>query len=175
MSEPSPTELFACLIEKRQAMYRIAARMVDDQAAEDLVQEAFASAVAGRHSFRGEAQMFSWVCGILMNHCRAELRRRRFKSVLSLQWLIEAGSSNQPQTDPKQSPERRAEQSERQALLRDSLKDLPEAQRAAVILVQLEGLSAKAAAEALQSTEAAVWKALSRARQTLRRVLNDKI
>ena len=60
---------------------RVAAAIVGDrELGRDVVQEAFASAVAKRRSFRGEGQLEAWVWRIVVNAAR-DARRRRHADV----------------------------------------------------------------------------------------------
>lgn len=164
-------------LEKSDALYRIASRMVDRQSADDLVQEALTRAFASRQQFRGDSAPFSWLCGILMNLCRGELRRRRVKSWFSLNWFVDYGDEPAPEMESTktQSPIEQLEMLERDRLLREAVATLPENQKAALILVSFEAMSVKETALCLKTSEDAVWKSLSRGRATLRRTLNDSL
>ena len=164
-------------LEKSEALYRIASRMVDRQGADDLVQEALTRAFASRSQFRGESAPFSWLCGILMNLCRAELRRRRVKSWFSLNWFVEFGEEKAPEMESRktQSPIEQLEARERDRLLREAVATLPEKQKAALILVSFEGMSVRDAALCLETSEDAIWKSLSRGRAALRRTLDEAL
>lgn len=156
-------------LTRRAALLRVAQRMAGDAGAEDLVQEALTRAYGARHTYRGEAQPFSWLCGVLLNVVRAELRRRKVRAWLSLDRCLEGGVEPTHTLDPAE----RLRRVEREAALRAAVADLPHAQRAALVLVSLEGLPAAEVARALGTSEAAVWKALSRGRARLREVLRD--
>lgn len=160
-------------LANQERLFRVAARMVDAATAEDLVQEAYTRAFAARGRYRGDATPFTWLCGVLLNVCRSELRRRRVRRFLRLGRTIEEGPELEP-VDPAAGPALVAAQTEQVSALRAAIGTLPHAQRAAVVLVNLEGVSAAEAARVLGSTEAAVWQALSRARKTLRRALDDR-
>ena len=55
-----------------------------------------------------------------------------------------------------------------------ALELLPVGQRTAFVMCELEGLSAREAARALGTTEAAVWKQVSKARKALRRAVQKE-
>ncbi|MBX3468718.1 MAG: RNA polymerase sigma factor [Planctomycetes bacterium] len=153
------------------ALLRVAARMVGDaHAAEDLVQETFVRAFAARGRFRGDARPFTWFCAILLNLAKNELRRRAVRRLFSLGLLVEAGGEP---AAPGAGPAARAEGDDEGRALRAAIARLPHMQRAALVLVSLEGLPAADAARALRTTEAAVWQALSRGRAALRRDHRD--
>ncbi len=171
---PDPTTadgFTAAALESRAALWRIAARMVDADAAEDLVQETFARAFATRATFRGEGRPFAWLCGVLLNVCRSERRRRQVRRALSLHREVEPGGEALAPPDPAAGPPARLEQDERQAALHAAIARLPHKQRGALVLVALEGLPVPEAARVLDTTEQAVWQALSRGRARLRQEL----
>lgn len=152
------------------ALLRIAQRMLGDaHRAEDVVQEALARAYAGRDRFRREATAFSWLCGVTINVCRGELRRQRLRRWLSLDRLVDG----QREPGRRRPPEAELERTEREQALHDALAQLPTKQRAALVLVSLEGRAAREAAAVLNTSEAAVWQSLSRGRARLRELLHD--
>lgn len=168
----SPDAFRAAALEHRAALYRVAVRLLGEvEGAEDVVQEALARAFAGRDGFRGDARPFTWLCGFVVNLCRAELRRRRVRRWLSLSWVVQPGE-REVDVEPR-APETgdALVRAERAQALRAALARLPEGQRAALVLVSQEGLTAREAALALETTEAAVWQAVSRARRALREEL----
>lgn len=61
----------------RMRAMKVAARIVGPQDAEDMVQNAYVSALSTRCDFRGECQAFTWFHRIVMNHCLMHLRRAK--------------------------------------------------------------------------------------------------
>ncbi|MCO5170553.1 MAG: RNA polymerase sigma factor [Planctomycetes bacterium] len=162
----------AAALEHRRALWRVATRLLGtEDGAEDVVQEALTRAFAGRDRFRGDARPFTWLCGVLVNVCRGELRRRRVRRWLSLSRVVQPGAA-EAAPEPAAPPTPDAlERAERREALRAAMARLPGGQRAALVLVAQEGLTAQEAAAALNTTEAAVWQAVSRARRALRDAL----
>jgi RNA polymerase sigma-70 factor, ECF subfamily len=68
------------------AIYRIVGA---DDDARDLCQEAFLKAYRGLGTFKREARFSSWLYQIALNVCRDRIRRRRGKTVVSLDELEE--------------------------------------------------------------------------------------
>ena len=61
-----------------QRLFRTARGVVrDDAEAEDVVQEAYVRAFTSLHSFRGEAQLSTWLTRIALNEALGRVRRRR--------------------------------------------------------------------------------------------------
>jgi RNA polymerase sigma factor (sigma-70 family) len=161
----TPEGFRAAVEAAHEPLLRVAVRMTgDSHLAEDLVQEALVRAFASRGRFRGDARPFTWFCSILLNLVRSDARRRAIKRFFSLTVDHDA-----PSDAP--GPAAVAERTDEGDALRAAIAELPHGQRAALVLVSLEGLSAADAARALDTTEEAVWQALSRGRAALRRIL----
>jgi RNA polymerase sigma-70 factor (ECF subfamily) len=59
-----------------EQVWRLCARLVDDQCADDLAQDAFLRAVGSLSTFRGDASFRTWLLAIARNTCMDELRTR---------------------------------------------------------------------------------------------------
>jgi RNA polymerase sigma-70 factor (ECF subfamily) len=70
--------------------------------------------------------------------------------------------------EPGASPYERAAQRQEQLLIAEALRALPEKERAAIVLRDLEGLSTREVAKVLGSTETTVRSQICRARLKLR-------
>jgi RNA polymerase sigma-70 factor (ECF subfamily) len=141
------------------------ARVAGDQAvAEDLLQETLLAAVASADSFRGDAAVSTWMCGIARHlvarhweaERRAEVARSRLREVTALE----------PTTDTEQ-----------QLLDREqvaaALGRLPALHRQVLVLKYLDGLPVEQIAEQTGRTRVQVQSLLQRAREGLRRELGQ--
>jgi RNA polymerase sigma-70 factor, ECF subfamily len=129
---------------------RVAASVTgNSEQARDAVQEAFATAVRKRRSFRGEGPLEAWVWRIVLNAARSDLRRS-----------IPAVDHDQP-TAANGQPEQDAE-------LRVALARLPERQRLAVFLRYYADLDYAAIGEALGIRTGTVSATLNEAHAALR-------
>jgi RNA polymerase sigma-70 factor, ECF subfamily len=142
----------------RVPLYRLAARLVGNLAdAEDALQDAYASAfralLAGQYD--GRAKVETWLYRIVTNACVDHLRKRREEP---------SEETREPRFDGQVRAEARVALRELDALLRG----LQPLDRAALVLVTVEGLSAKEAASALGCSEGAIEQRLVRARAALR-------
>jgi RNA polymerase sigma-70 factor (ECF subfamily) len=72
------------------AIYRI---MGSEEEARDLCQEAFLKAYRALPGFKGEARFSSWLYQIALNLCRDRMRRRKGKTLVSLDEVSEGGVS----------------------------------------------------------------------------------
>ncbi len=59
-----------------EQVWRLCSRLVDEQSADDLAQDAFVRAIRALPSFRGEASAQTWLLTIARNACMDELRMR---------------------------------------------------------------------------------------------------
>jgi RNA polymerase sigma factor (sigma-70 family) len=140
---------------------RVAAAIVESaEAAEDVVQEAFASAVARRGSFRGSGAASAWIWRIVVNGALSRQRRGRLERRLT-EWL-KAGRND--------TEDRRANDDSFRALV----ARLPERQRTVLFLRYYADLDYAAIAEVLSIRPGTVGKLLHDARATLRAALGDE-
>jgi RNA polymerase sigma-70 factor (ECF subfamily) len=158
------TELFRRFHEP---VARYLSRLVHDPAdVEDLVQATFLEVARGHAQYGSRAKVRTWLFGIATNLARVFWRsaRRRVRLVRELT-LVEAHTAGHgiPSAMDSQS---------QIALARRALEALPEGQREAFVLCEIEGLTAKEAAEVLTISEAAVWKRVSYARSTILRYVS---
>lgn len=129
--------------------------------AEDVVQEAFVRAYVHLAGFRGESSFRSWLLRIVFSAAHDHLRlRRRGAPALDL-----AAVSGPVDLESSERPERL----DRIAMLRRAIEELPEKQRAALLLKVYEGLSHDEVARVIRSTAGATRVYLALARQSLRR------
>jgi len=131
----------------------------DREAADDLVQDTLETAVARARQWRGDGTLRSWLFRILLNRFRDGLRRRRAAPVVAL-------FPDAPEPPVPGDGEARLALAEVHA----AMGRLPEDQRAALLLVALEGLSLAEAAQALGVAEGTLASRLARARAGLRQM-----
>jgi RNA polymerase sigma-70 factor (ECF subfamily) len=148
-------ELEALYRSRFDVFARVAASVTGDaDRARDAVQEAFATAVRKRRSFRGDGPLEAWVWRIVLNAARSDVRRAVPVAVHD-----ESASMNgRPEQD---------------AELRASLARLPERQRTAVFLRYYADLDYAAIGEALGITTGTVAATLNAAHTTLRSRLEE--
>lgn len=136
---------------------RAAAAIVGDQAGgADAVQEAFASAIRSRRSFRGEAPLEGWLWRIVVNAALALRRQRRFEPEPDEPML--AVENGQPVED---------------LTVRRWVAALPERQRLTVFLRYFADLDYRAIAAALDVEVGTVSATLSAAHTALRRSMQE--
>ncbi|MAD60396.1 MAG: hypothetical protein CMH49_02630 [Myxococcales bacterium] len=133
----------------QQAIFNLCLRLLNDRAeAEDMTQETFIRAFQAIRSFREEASLNTWLYRIATNLCKnriAYLSRRKQRSHDHLPVLeAKSGELWQSKATSKpvhDQPEQSLESKEAQTLITQALKQLPEKQRTALTLRDIQGLS----------------------------------
>lgn len=157
-------------------VYGLCLRMLgSQQAAEDAAQEAFISAFRNVAGIRS-ATVRPWLFRIAANACIDELRRRKRQSHLSLDAPVhdETGDRRHDAPDPAPGPEQSALRGEVRRALEIELRRLPDDQRLAVVLCDVEGLSYEEIAASMGSSIGTVKSRISRGRSRLREALRAK-
>ncbi|MEX2228267.1 MAG: sigma-70 family RNA polymerase sigma factor [Dehalococcoidia bacterium] len=162
------------VLSHQNALYSLALRMLGSrEAAEDATQEAFIRAYRRLETFRG-GNFRSWLFSIVANVSRDELRRRKRRPQLSLDYARD--DPDRADLDPADAdplPEARAEQADLRRVLEAALRALPDEWRELVVLVDVGGLAYDEAARATGLPVGTVKSRLSRARGRLRDLLRD--
>jgi len=143
------------------AIYRI---MGSDEEARDLCQEAFLKALRGLGTFKKEARFSSWLYQIALNVCRDRLRRRRGRTLVSLDELDESPAGLAKGPTALELVESR---SLAQVVAR-AMETLPREQREVVILKEYQGLTFPEIAEVLDVPVSTVKTRLYRGLDQLR-------
>ena len=161
-----------------QRVYTQARRITgQEQDAEDVTQQAFLSALEHLADFRGEASFATWLTRIATHAALKIIRKRQGLPTMSLEAATEEqetyGSIPHPEyiTDWREGPAELATHSETQRLIDTALAQLDEKHRLVFLLRDVEGMSVKETAEALQLSETNVKVRLLRARLQLREQL----
>jgi RNA polymerase sigma-70 factor (ECF subfamily) len=149
---------FTTLIERhRHRLWAVALRTTGDpQDAEDALQDALISAFRRADQFRGDAAVTTWLHRIVVNASLDRIRRRTARPTV-------------PLPDEPAIADLRDDlgQRETQLAVLDALAQLPEDQRDAVLLVDLEGYSVIEAAAILGCPEGTIKSRCSRGRKRL--------
>ncbi len=158
-------------------LFRVAVNILhDEDAAEDITQQAFLSAFRSLGTFRG-GSLRSWLCRILVNASYDELRRLSRAKILPLQDTDQDGEETGPifwLADPDPSPEAQVETGELLETIKNCLDALPRHYRLVVSLVDVDGLSYDEAAIALGVPVGTIKSRLARARDALRTALQRR-
>lgn len=133
---------------------------------EDLVQSTFLEVASGRARFERRSTVSTWLLGIATNvarhHMRSRTRRRRLLAAIRDMWSPEPPS-----------PSRVVSARRDLAAVEAVLAAQTEERRIAFVLCEIEGVSARSAADILSTSEAAVWKRVSDVRRALRAIREE--
>jgi RNA polymerase sigma-70 factor (ECF subfamily) len=143
-------------------VWRLCARLVDEQCADDLAQDAFIQAVGSLSRYRGESSARTWLLAIARNMCMDELRartRRRRRDA-----SVKAGAAT---------PGSNADAGQRIAVT-DMLSRLSPERREAFVLTQMLGLTYEEAAEVCACPIGTIRSRVARARALLIDAMSDR-
>jgi RNA polymerase sigma-70 factor, ECF subfamily len=157
-------DAFGVLVKRhRDRLWAVALRTLGDrEEAADALQDAFVSAFRRAESFRGDAAFTTWMHRIVVNACLDRVRRRKARPAEPLpedeDRMEELGQTLDE--DPAATIEQRS------AVLR-ALRTLPDPQRAAIVLVDMEGYSVEEAARVLGCATGTIKSRCARGRAKL--------
>jgi len=166
----------------RDRLWAVALRTTGDrEEAADALQDALIAAFRRAESYRGDAAVTTWLHRIVVNACLDRLRRRRVRLADPLPDDLE-DRTRQGQAAPVGSPPFAAAvvdpadlavDAERRAAVLAALATLPLDQRAALVLVDMEGYSVEETARILDCAPGTVKSRCSRGRARLLPLLVD--
>ena len=150
----------------RDRLWAVALRTTGDpEDAADALQDALISAYRRASQFRGDSQVTTWLHRIVVNACLDRMRQRKTRPTVPLPVEEETGI-------PLPDPEDRIARRELQLDIAAALAELPEDQREAVALVDIEGWSVEQAALMLGCPAGTVKSRCSRGRAKLAKRLS---
>lgn len=148
----------------RDRLWAVALRTLGDrEEAADALQDAFVSAYRAAHTFRGQAAVTTWLHRITVNACLDRIRRANSRRVAPmpeterLETLLE----------PHESAAEPAERQDVRRQLHSALNELPPEQRAALVLVDMQGYPVAEAAEILETPVGTIKSRCARGRARL--------
>ncbi|HYM25616.1 MAG TPA: RNA polymerase sigma factor [Vicinamibacterales bacterium] len=161
---------FDLIVERhRRPIYQLCYRFVGNhEDASDLSQEVFLRAYRGLRSFRGQASIATWLYRISVNVC---LNRVSVKTTLD---RATASVDDQPLLDERSdSPPELLLREERAAQVRAAIAQLPNKQRATLILRTYHEMSHQEIADVLGSSVGAVKANFFHALGNLKKILGE--
>jgi len=160
-------------------IYRYAHRLCGEtESAKDLVQETFLNAYQGLKDFRGESKVSTWLYTIASRACIRMRRKRKGEPEheLSLEEFVPTSEGEFRLQIPVDglSPEEALQNKELREALDQAIDKLPKKYRMALVLHDMEGLSAKEVGTIMGVNERAIKSRLHRARLFVRRELSAR-
>ena len=166
-------EAFGQLMEPmEQLVWRVCWHYTGDrEASSDCAQDAMIRIWRGLESYRGDCAFESWVYRIAANCSMDWLRKKKRDRSVSMEPMKEQGF-DPADTSPGTEDQVIAKDERRR--LREAIALLPEDQREALVLTQLERVPYEEAARMLDTTEGTVKSRVNRAKAKLREILSSE-
>ena len=138
------------------------------ESAEDCGQETMIRIWRSLDSYRGDCALESWVYRIAANCCMDYLRKKKRDKSVSMEPMQEQGFDP---ADPSPGTEEQVVAADEQKRLREAITMLPEDQREALIMTQLEKVPYEEAAKLLGVSEGTIKSRVNRAKARLKEIL----
>ena len=154
------------LIEEYGArLYATAFRLCQhEKDAEDLVSRTLTRVLEQIGSFRGESAFFTWMCSILANFYRMDMRRKAANAIVL--------NENLPENpDPRPNPSESLACADEAAVIRAAVDALAADLRAAIVLHYFDEMSVPEIAAALSVPEGTVYWRLHEGRRKIREMV----
>ncbi|MFY9381505.1 MAG: sigma-70 family RNA polymerase sigma factor [Eubacteriales bacterium] len=171
-------DAFSTLVRRYEKyVYNIAYMSLrDKQDALDVSQETFIKLWRFASAYRGDCSVSSWIFRITRNNCADFARKRHGKTTISLTQRQDDDDDREteiPEDDITSLPECEVERRELAHAVRAAIMRLPDDHREVIILRDLNQLTYAEIADVLGINEGTVKSRLSRARQNLKKLLED--
>jgi len=163
-------------------MYRYAFKRVNDKAvAEDLVQEAFVAALQHVAHFKGDSTEQTWLIGILRHKIMDFYRKKYKKPTVEIpddcsdeEFFDKKGHWKTKPVKWRENPEELAQNRDFLAMLRKCLIGLPDIQQRVFSLREIQGIATDEICNLLEITTTNLNVMMFRARNSLRKCLENK-
>lgn len=163
------------LIRKHERRaYQYAFRLTSNpEEASDVVSDAFIRVYSALQNFKGQSAFTTWLYRILTN-CYLDIRKKeKNRQTMSLETTLQPGEGDVERQieDDEPSPHALFERGERERAVTGAVGQLPEYQKAMIVMYHSESMSYEEIAEALDLPIGTVKSRLNRARLSLRQLL----
>ncbi len=138
---------------------------------EDLSQEVFIRVYKSLDRFEFDASLYSWIYRIAVNLCIDEIRRRKIRKAISLEFFTERRLEEERKSKEKVTAADPLFDDEKKQVVRDALQKLSPGHRAVLLLREYEDMSYAEIAKTLHISPQAVKSRIFRAREELRTLL----
>jgi RNA polymerase sigma-70 factor (ECF subfamily) len=179
---PNPETVFR---EYAPRIYVLARRLVGNDAdAEDVTQDVLVQVIRKLHTFRGDAQLPTWLHRVTLNAALAHREKRanrakretggagdEFLEAAAADAPLAAGKVSLPRPPADRPPDELALAAEQRAVIEKAISRLPDGFREVYVLADVEGLPNADIGDALGLSVPAVKSRLHRARLRMREML----
>lgn len=150
--------LFAFVLQRTQG---------NEEVAEDIVQETFLGALNGLARFRGNSQLYTWLCSIATNKIRDYYRMQARETEPHDHYWLERAEGGHAPTELSEEGQH-VETGETHHTVRQAMDMLRGDYKEVLSLKYFEGLEVSEISQAMNRSEKSVEGLLSRARKALR-------
>lgn len=162
--------------ENNKKVFNVALNFLQNREdAEDITQEVFIEVFRSFHQFNERSAVSTWIYRIAVNKSldflKAKKRKKRFAFLTQL-FHPETGEVLH-EVSHFEHPGVSLENKERSQILFRAIEKLPDSQKTAFILFRIEGLPQKEVAQVMNITEKAVESLVQRAKENLRKILEN--
>jgi len=161
-----------------QRAYQYAYRLTGSgDEASDVVANAFVRVYNALPNFKGQAAFTTWLYRIITNCYLDAKKKQKSRQTVSLDSTsTQDGSELERQIESQDdTPIEIAERNAREQLMQQALLNLPEYQRAMLIMYHVDGLAYEEIADSLDLPLGTVKSRLNRARMALREILKNEM
>jgi RNA polymerase sigma-70 factor (ECF subfamily) len=165
------------LAHHQDRLFAVCQRMVGREAAADLTQDSMVKVLQGLDGYDGRSQLSTWMIRIAMNTCLSWLRGqklRRHKPLDQSETASVRSFGTQGSTGELPPPSS-VQEDERRVAVSLALSELPDDQRAILVLRDVQGLEYDQIAVVLDVPGGTVKSRLFRARMALREVVEARL
>jgi RNA polymerase sigma-70 factor, ECF subfamily len=168
---------FGTLVRRHQARaFNLAYQIVRNREdALDISQEAFARAYTSLSAFKGEATFTTWLHRIVVNLAIDSVRRKQRARIATYDDTRIVPEERDAGLTSLEDPATELETKQVRALLAHGIARLPPAQRAVLVLREIEGMSYEEISRAVGCTLGTVMSRLFYARRRLQQVLKGHL
>lgn len=165
--EPFDTVVERLIEQYGQEVYKIAYfYMKETQLAEDVFQEVFYKVIKNYHKFNHQSSEKTWLIRITINTCKDMLRTSWIKRVTTFGVLQDSENEYEKPYD--------IEKKETNKELYELIQRLPQKYKEILLLFYYKDLTYEEISEILQIPEGTVRSRLSRAREKLKKMMNER-
>ncbi|MDY5785688.1 sigma-70 family RNA polymerase sigma factor [Corynebacterium sp.] len=163
---------FATIVQRHKTRLTFIARRYsrNENDVEDILQEALFKASRSMHTYRSESTLSTWLHRLVMNtgfdHAKAARKRSRDVSIDDTE-RISADANPALAHDP-------TTHLDRSIVMRQAIEALPEAQRRALLLIDVAGMSVEHAAAEMGVQPGTIKSRRARARVALAQVMSSR-
>jgi RNA polymerase sigma-70 factor (ECF subfamily) len=160
------------ILRYERRVIRLATKLLGaTEDAQDAAQEVFLRAYKYLHRLDLQKPIDPWLMRMTVNVCRniGRHRQRRLKT------FCESDTTQTPAVDSASNPYRDVVEEQERQMLWKALNSLPEKERIAITLRDLEGLSTSEVAVILETSESTVRSQISRARVRMKDAIDDML